>query len=534
MLMFVHFLVVLSLITSTTQQQPKQRTSEQRKKYLVAYQRYQQCVKDHFFHDVKYGSQLFRNVVGLRGGALELKCFECLTPEEREHTEDAWKPNGNTLMRKISKIKYGVMKMLKSEEDIEADKIHDERWNYQWHVIRPGNKQKRWLDLYKAPRSKGSYKSAVQYVKSFFAEDKKFRIGDNFQIEIKNLQSENLGFYRCLNTKDPTAPAGNFYFVDLINIQPVEFINFNESKVLLDALKQDFPEEKVQRYGRVSQWSKCDICDNEHSVQRKVVECYIRPMPGVTLADMAKSFNFSILELFGEVPCSSTLIPPFFRGHRKPFTKYLIVKRCRLKCEDHHEQIVEEKIYGNDEAGNRILIDTLPADEYSVQHRLPQLKPEVQREAISRTEGAFLILDCGFGEYGMYWKKETVLLTDGILFDTYKGRTYVNERFQLLFEYTIMDDGGFYSCYSANSFLLSTHSVTLLQTSKTEEWQIIIRSFIQFCVVIFMIMILLGAILKTRNSGDKKAMASKGVKKENKNQKEEIDNSNEPKDTANL
>lgn len=421
--------------------------------------------------------------------------------------------------------------MLKEEEELGSDEIHDDRWRYDWQIMKPGPKQKRWIIVQKSFSTSNVIKKAYAMVKEFFAENKKFRYGDRFELEINDLNWHNVGYYRCINPILPNVTSGEFYFIDVVNVQPVQFVNANETDGLLRGMKKVYMEQKVETYGRVSPWSMCDICDSENSVQRQTIECYFRPMKNVGLIDLHDS-DFSILQFFGEIPCSSTLVPLKYRRDVTDFKKYLRVKKCKLKCEEYNNNTSVENIFGFDESGNKIILDKLPPGEYTLQDRLPSLPPDVKREAFIKTEGDYMVLDCGYGDYGMYWKKESILLTDDVLFDNYKGRVYINENFQLVYEYTIMNDGGFYSCYSSNSFLLSTHSVTMLQNSRSDEIIRVIRIIIKLGIVLLMITLILSAVLKTKNRGEvAKVKKKKNLQSENKNEEEKnkLDNDNDKK-----
>uniref|UniRef100_A0A0N4Z792 RING-type domain-containing protein n=1 Tax=Parastrongyloides trichosuri TaxID=131310 RepID=A0A0N4Z792_PARTI len=523
--LLLHYVLIYHfLVPPVVCQHTNIRTEKERKKFVYEYHKYQKCLKENMYLDFKYGSRLFRAVTGLRGGGIELKCFECLNSADAERVEEAWKPNGNVLYRKFSKFKYGIKQMLKTDESLAAEDIHDDRWNYDWQIMKPGTKQRKWMPVQKATESSNALKNVYSMIKNFFTENAKFHYGDHFELEINGLNWHNVGFYRCINPLLPNVTSGEFYFVDVLNVQPVKFINADETDSLLESIKRVYNDQKVETYGKVSPWTLCDICDNKDSVQRQTIECHFRPIKGVSLLDLHDS-DFSILQFFGEIPCSSTLVPVQYRPDVSHFKKYLRVKRCKLKCEEYTEEEIVQNIYGHDESGNRIIIDKVPPDEYTIQDRLPSLPPEVRRESFTKTEAEYMVLDCGYGDYGMYWKKETILLTDNILFDNYKGRVYINEKFQLVFEYTIMDDGGFYSCYSANSFLLSTHSVTMLQNSSTDEIIRVIRVVIKLGIVLLMVVLIMNAILKTKNRGDK-TKEKKEVKEDNGNNNKGSDNDN--------
>ncbi|CEF63849.1 Hypothetical protein SRAE_1000210700 [Strongyloides ratti] len=513
-------------LSFTKSQHTNIRTKEEREKFIKEYHRYQKCLKEYMYLNFKYGSRLFKSVIGLRGGGIELKCFECLNSRDAERLEEAWKPNGNFFYRKFSKFKYGIKRMLQNDEELKSEEIHDDRWRYDWQLMKPGKKQKRWVVVQKAFSTSNVIKKIYSTVKEFFSENKKFRYGDHFELEINDLNWHSVGFYRCINPILPNVTSGEFYFVDVVNVQPVKFVNANETYSILESMRKVYKEQKVESYGRVSPWSQCDICDSENSVQRQTIECYFRPTKDVGLIDLHDS-EFSILQFFGEIPCSSTLVPVKYRPDVTYFKKYLRVKKCKLKCQEYNKNIQVKNVFGFDESGNRIILDKLPPGEYSLQDRLPSLPPEVRRESFMKTEGEYMVLDCGHGDYGMYWKKENILLTDNILFDNYKGRVYINENFQLVFEYTIMNDGGFYSCYSSNSFLLSTYSLTMLENSRSDEIIRVIRIIVKLGIVLLMIVLILSAVLKTKNRGDKvknKKKKNHNIKNKNEEEKDNLDN----------
>lgn len=63
-------------LSFTKSQHTNIRTKEEREKFIKEYHRYQKCLKEYMYLNFKYGSRLFKSVIGLRGGGIELKCFE--------------------------------------------------------------------------------------------------------------------------------------------------------------------------------------------------------------------------------------------------------------------------------------------------------------------------------------------------------------------------------------------------------------------------------------------------------------------------
>lgn len=67
---------IITIIDNANSQHIKSRTKEERERYIKEYYGYQKCLKENMYLDFKYGSRLFKVILGLRGGGVELKCFK--------------------------------------------------------------------------------------------------------------------------------------------------------------------------------------------------------------------------------------------------------------------------------------------------------------------------------------------------------------------------------------------------------------------------------------------------------------------------
>ena len=226
-----------------------------------------------------------------------------------------------------------------------------------------------------------------------------------------------------------------------------------------------------------------------------------------SLESLLKS-KFKFLIFFESVPCLSSLVPSEIRNELKDFTSIEEFRDCESICRFPKNE--SRIVFDINEEGKRVIKEELPADEFIVGERLPLLKSSVSRRTLREIEGDTVVLDCGFHDGDIFWKKNFKDLTSEELLKDELGRRYINFDGQLVFLALEISDAGLYSCVSPPDELRRTFHLYVSESNRALEWIGWAKIIIRYFTGLFICIQITRIVLKTKvnikhHTSDKKA-----------------------------
>ncbi|VDM81750.1 unnamed protein product [Strongylus vulgaris] len=154
----------------------------------------------------------------------------------------------------------------------------------------------------------------------------------------------------------------------------------------------------------------------------------------------------SWIQLFGTVPCYSTLVPLDVRYEFASVTDYVQYRPCWRRCAT--KTAKDRNLTSVDELGERRVLDYIPKGEFLFGEILPRLMAPVVRRGYLITEGDPLVLSCEMPvdePGGIQWfsKKKGAIQFRSVI-KQFKGRFLFDEMSRLYISKVELDDSDEY------------------------------------------------------------------------------------------
>uniref|UniRef100_A0A915A5W3 Ig-like domain-containing protein n=1 Tax=Parascaris univalens TaxID=6257 RepID=A0A915A5W3_PARUN len=424
-----------------------------------------------------------------------------LSPEEQNEVEEIWKPNESFLGKKahqiFDKIKESILSSLNLYKRRES-----KEWKYHWERAKFSNGlDGKWKDVIQIKESLSVVDKTIEVLKRKISGSRRRpKIDDHFELTLPAVTKNEMGWYRCVKHTEKTIHVASMYYVDVIsNISSrlVFYSGENESKKIENGMQRTFKEFQLHSRGVPTEWSACSRCGPKGGETRRKIKCIVSPIDGVEIHEFANS-RLSYMQIFGEIPCRSSLIPNKLRSELWKIEDVEEIAKCHVPCRNASMQttrIIEEK----NEFGRKAVADVLPRGEYRLNERLPPLRKAVQRNTIRAIEKDPYVLSCGLGEEGVQWKLNEIYISSTILALVYPdNRIFINAEHQLIIKYLTMDDDNtFYSCHTAEGEVIRTFSLTVNQNKQQREIIAYVNFGIRFGAFVLILIMVLSVVLNT-------------------------------------
>ncbi|KAI1733098.1 hypothetical protein Ddc_02010 [Ditylenchus destructor] len=484
------FFFVLQLLSITSGLDSQNWLVEEKRE---RYADYEKCMNNRVEElDRFQNSERYFGTTAMRGSTVILPCFLCLDPADEEYLEDLWKPNESFLGRKMQKFLDKVKEAVRTGKykvDVgnKLQNIGEEIQPHCWEYRSP--KSMTWTSVMNMSMPIEPYEKAKMIIKSFLPSNmQQYAIGDHFELIIKYANLTNTGWYRCIRCSD-SSDVSRAYYIDVVPEYPIRLRKYSRLADLRSEFRSSVKEFNIETFGKATPWTSCNKCgENEIGESKRQISCYIRPMRRFARSSFA-SQRFKALQLFGEMPCRSSLVPDSIRPYLKSNTVYDEYRECKAKCPSSKNQT--RIIEGKDGIGNPVTLEKIPPGEFAITERLPLLK-SIHRKVLRQIVNDFLILDCGIRNEGVLWKKDgTNLNSSSLLIEYPDGRIVISSEGQLIIAKLELMDDGRYSCSTFHKGIIATFRVFVTKNEKdlkrtVQYIQMGIRLF-AFCLLICLI-----------------------------------------------
>ncbi|CAB3405818.1 unnamed protein product [Caenorhabditis bovis] len=405
-------------------------------------------------------------IYATRGQDVILPCFTCVSPEDGLEIDSTYKPSAGLVGRMLKNVEdFFKEKFLRSSYSM-PDK---NRWKFDWEFAMLGRGFVPLSNMHFSA-SDSITDRILRFVRQ---DDADFKLGDRYELVLKNVDANNTGFFRCINRHGRNI-ISNMYFVEVVNHVDIVSIsgelNNNEIPEEVQLTSQKFEEEKLNAEPKASQWSECSYCGSDRGEQMRSIRCYIEPM----LDHEHLPNNSKFVTLFDKIPCTSSLVPLEIRNKIKAAENHVVyvqIKPCFVPCTKKEQ--IEREINSSEDLGELRTLDYLPAGEFIFGNLLPRLLPPVMRRVQLVTEGDPLILTCQKlidKDSGVHWYSlnRGPLQFENIT-ETFSGRAYFDAEANLVFDRFAAEDDDEYFCYSSNNILLGTFHIRVVDNDKSQE-----------------------------------------------------------------
>uniref|UniRef100_A0A9J2NZK4 Ig-like domain-containing protein n=1 Tax=Ascaris lumbricoides TaxID=6252 RepID=A0A9J2NZK4_ASCLU len=424
-----------------------------------------------------------------------------LSPEEQNEVEEVWKPNESFLGKKTHQIFDKIKEAIISSLDFYKKK-EGEQWKYHWEWAKFSNGlDGKWKDVVEIKDSLSIVDKTIEVLKrKIIGSRRRPKIDDHFELTLPAVTKNEMGWYRCVKRTENTIHVTNMYYVDAIsNISSrlVFYSDENESNKIANGMQRIFKEFKLHSRGVLTEWSACSRCGSKGGETRRKIKCIVSPIDGVKIDEFGNN-PISYIQIFGEIPCRSSLVPNKLRNELWKIEDVEEIATCHISCRNASMQgtrIIED----TNEFGRKTIVDILPRGEYRLNERLPPLRKAIQRNTIRAIEKDPYVLSCGIGEEGVQWKLNEIYISSTILALIYPdNRIFINAEHQLIIKYLTMDDDNtFYSCHTAEGEVIRTFSLTVNQNKQQREIIAYVNFGIRFGAFILILIMVLSVVLNT-------------------------------------
>ncbi|EYC32721.1 hypothetical protein Y032_0002g1060 [Ancylostoma ceylanicum] len=452
------------------------------------YENYRDCIRRR--EEVLSEANYVQVIVVGKGADVTLPCFSCVSPENAVEIESTYKPSAGTIGRAFMKaVDFFKERLFRVTSRVRDPSL----WKYDWQRAIMGQD---WRPLTKMHESGMRIEKIADKVKRFLDRDRtKVRVGDRYELRITSVDRNDTGYYRCVNKHGKHRVVSTMYYLDVISR-----VNFELVKSKLDVIPLSIPVWN-QQIGRklvarsvASPWSECSKCGEEIGEQSRSVQCMIQPL--VPLSHLPPESSW--LQLFGTVPCYSTLLPLDMRYQFASSTIYIQYRPCWRKCTT--ETAKDRNLTSVDELGERRVLDYIPKGEFLFGEILPRLMAPVVRRGYLATEGDPIVFTCEMPvdePTGTQWfsKKKGAILHKTIG-KQYKGRFSFDEMSRLYVSKLELDDSDEYFCYTSEKILMGAHVLRVMENDRTKEVVANLEMFFRFAAFTFIFILIVGQVMK--------------------------------------
>lgn len=324
-----------------------------------------------------------------------------VSPEDGVEIDSTYKPSAGTVGRSINSIvDFFKEKFMRSSFSM-PDK---NRWKFDWEFAMMG---RQYVPLSSMHFS--ASESISDRIRRFTSkDDAEFKLGDRYELVLKNVDANSTGHYRCIN-RHGRHVISNMYFLEvsnakkvvpvwsLGNFEPGWIFQLNGSLGVNELpsipLKSGlFVKEKMKYSAKASVWSKCSYCSSNRGEQTRHIKCYLEVFrnssgsenwklcfqPSTNFDDQPEEYRY--MNLYDKISCSSTLVPLELRRRLKKMGNnkvYLETRPCFEPCSSAEE--INRIVNSSQDLGDIRTLDYLPGGEFVFGNILPRLLPPVVR-----------------------------------------------------------------------------------------------------------------------------------------------------------
>ncbi|CAJ0604473.1 unnamed protein product [Cylicocyclus nassatus] len=425
-----------------------------------------------------------------KGADVTMSCFSCISPENAVEIESTYKPSAGTIGRALIK----AVDFFKERIFRASNRVRDPNmWKYDWQRAIMGQD---WRPLTKMHEKGFRTEMIVDKVKRFLDRDaSRIRVGDRYELRLRGADRNSTGYYRCVNKHGKNRVVSAMYYLDVISRVKIELVKskMNEIPPTIPLWNKKLGKNLVAK-SVASSWSECSKCGEEIGEQARSIKCIIEPL--VPLSRLPAKFSW--IQLFGNVPCYSTLVPLDLRYHFASSIEYIQYRPCWRRCTT--QTAKDRNLTSVDELGERRVLDYIPKGEFLFGEILPRLMAPVVRRGYLVTEGDPLVLTCEMPmdePTGIQWfsKKKGAIQFKNIT-KQFKGRFAFDETARLYINKLELDDTDEYFCYTAEKILMGAHVVRVLENDRTKEIVANLEMFFRFAAFTFIFVLIVGQVMK--------------------------------------
>ncbi|WKY07921.1 hypothetical protein Q1695_007427 [Nippostrongylus brasiliensis] len=424
------------------------------------YEDYRVCIKRR--EDALSEANFVQVITVGKGADVTLPCFSCVSPENAVEIESTYKPSAGTIGRAFIK----AMDFFKERILRSTNKVRDVNlWKYDWQRALMGHD---WRPLTKMHEKGMRMEKIADKVKRFLARDSaQIRVGDRYELRISNVDRNMTGYYRCVNKHGKNRVVSSMYYLDVISRINIKMI---------------------------SPWSECSKCGEEVGEQTRSIKCAIKAIGWLNFLPEESTW----LQLFGTVPCYSTLVPLDLRRQFASSTNFIQYRPCWRQCTS--QEYMDRNLTSVDELGEVRLLDYIPKGEFLFGEILPRLLAPVVRKNYLITEGDPVVFTCEMpvdDPTGVQWFSRKM---GPIQFKTiekqFKNRFAFDEEFRLYVSRVELSDSDEYYCYTAEKTLMGVHYLRVMENDRTREIVANLQMFFRFAAFTFIFILVIGQIIK--------------------------------------
>ncbi|KAK6752116.1 hypothetical protein RB195_003498 [Necator americanus] len=452
------------------------------------YEDYRECIKRR--ESVLSDSNYVQVITVGKGADVTMPCFSCVSPENAVEIESTYKPSAGTIGRVFLKaIDFFKERLLHASHRV----VDLNMWKYDWQRAVMGQD---WRPLTKMHETGMRMEKIADKVKRFLARDRaKIRVGDRYELRLTSVDRNATGYYRCLNKHGKHRVVSTMYYLDVISRVKIEMV-----KSKLDVIPLSIPVWNKKLSGNLiaksvaSPWSECSKCGIEIGEQARSVQCMIESL--VPLSHLPAESSW--IQLFGTVPCYSTLVPLDLRYQFSSITNYIQYRPCWRQCTTQTAQ--DRNLTSVDELGERRVLDYIPKGEFLFGEILPRLMAPVVRRGYLVTEGDPIVFTCEMPvdePIGIQWfSKKKGAIQYKTITKQFQGRFSFDEMSRLYISKIELEDSDEYFCYTAEKVLMGAHVLRVLENDRTKEIVANLEMFFRFAAFTFIFVLIVGQVMK--------------------------------------
>uniref|UniRef100_A0A8R1ELE4 Uncharacterized protein n=2 Tax=Caenorhabditis japonica TaxID=281687 RepID=A0A8R1ELE4_CAEJA len=309
--------------------------------------------------------------------------IENVSPEDGVEIDSTYKPSAGTVGRTLNSIvDFFKEKFMRSSFSM-PDK---NRWKFDWEFAMIGR-----MFVPLSSMHFSASESISDRIRRFNSKDEAdFRLGDRYELVLRNVDANNSGHYRCVNNHERHL-ISQMYFLEVSN-------------------------------------------------SKNIVE------PTVNVPLQKKEYLY--LNLYDKVPCSSTLVPLHLRKKLKEMGNhkiYLESRPCYEECTSEEE--IRKSVNSSQDLGDIRTLDYLPGGEFVFGNILPRLLPPVVRRLVLENDPQVLscqkLIDINAGVH--WYSLRNGPIQHSNIHTLYANRAYFDEDTNLVFrEFTMADDDEYF------------------------------------------------------------------------------------------
>ncbi|VDK62414.1 unnamed protein product [Anisakis simplex] len=212
------------------------RSKYESKRYEIRLRNYYRCMQLRDEQASTYAR--VTAITALRDAEVNLRCFDCLSPEEQNEVEEVWKPNESFLGKKTRVIYDRIKEALLAAVNVHK-KSDPKEWDYSWEKAELTHSWKGdWWNVIGIDDSLSIADKTMEVLRrKMRGGGKRPKLGDHFELRLPAVTKHEMGWYRCvkrLHTNDSDDRNGdiiqvaNMYFVDAISNITSNVVSFNQ------------------------------------------------------------------------------------------------------------------------------------------------------------------------------------------------------------------------------------------------------------------------------------------------------------------